>query len=228
MVFWSCPFFNTQNCLSFSALLLRLFYLYFFKKLLTNSNRFIGASRRCVVESFARAFSKARRLVMFSQKTHDEGTCARSNTSRSAVASAEAKFLFAAFLFCQAREALAPPGGVKRSQFSFGPSVSKKKAGNRFKKCLRAKGNSLRECEVPPPLSSGTKGNPPLVRFPSFRLRRKFTLRWRFGRIREFRPLRRATADRGGSDELLKKLEQNFQTDNAYLADKLQFTVKSR
>ena len=39
-----------------------------------------------------------------------------------------------------------------------------------------------------------------------------FTLRWRFGRVREFRPLRRATADRGGSDELLKKLEQNFQT----------------
>ena len=29
---------------------------------------------------------------------------------------------------------------------------------------------------------------------------------------KEFRPLRRATADRGGSDELLKKLEQNFQT----------------
>ena len=27
-------------------------------------------------------------------------------------------------------------------------------------------------------------------------------------------PLRRATADRGGSDELLKKLEQNFQIDN--------------
>ena len=43
-------------------------------------------SRRCLIESFARAFSKARRLVMFSQKTHDEGTCARSNTSRSAVA----------------------------------------------------------------------------------------------------------------------------------------------
>ena len=48
--------------------------------------KFIGASRRCLIESFARAFSKARRLVMFSQKTHDEGTCARSNTSRSAVA----------------------------------------------------------------------------------------------------------------------------------------------
>ena len=138
-------------------------------------------SRRCLCESFRPPFSKG-----------------GANPTRGAlVASAEAKFLFAAFLFCQA--------------FFFGPSVSKKKAGNRFKKFLRAKGNSLRECEVPPPLSTGTKGNPPLVRFPSFRLRRKFTLRWRFGRIKEFRPLRRATADRGGSDELLKKLEQNFQ-----------------
>ena len=91
--------------------------------------------------------------------------------------------------------------------FFFAPLVSKKKAGKRFGKRL---------CR---------KGNPPLVRFPSFRLRRKFTLRWRFGRIKEFRPLRRATADRGGSDELLKKLEQNFQTDNAYLADKLQFII---
>ena len=70
------------------------------------------------------------------------------------------------------------------------------------------------------------KGNPPLVRFPSFRLRRKFTLRWRLGRIRLFRPLRRATADRGGSDELLKKLEQNFQTDNAQLTDKSKFELK--
>ena len=42
--------------------------------------------KHCLFESFARAFSKARRLVMFSQKTHDKGTCARSNTSRSAVA----------------------------------------------------------------------------------------------------------------------------------------------
>ena len=105
--------------------------------------------------------------------------------------------------------ALAPPGGAKRSQFSFAPLVSKKKAGKRFGKIL---------CR---------KGNPPLVRFPSFRLRRKFTLRWRFGRIREFRALRGATADRGGSDELLKKLEQNFQTDNAYLADKSQFLAST-
>jgi hypothetical protein len=67
------------------------------------------------------------------------------------------------------------------------------------------------------------KGNPPLVRFPSFRLRRKFTLRWRFGRIKEFRPLRRATADRGGSDELLKKLEQNFQQNKVQLTDKSKF-----
>ena len=42
-----------------------------------------------------------------------------------------------------------------------------------------------------------------------------FTPLWCLGRIEEFRPLRRATADRGGSDELLKKLEQNFQTDIA-------------
>ena len=40
---------------------------------------------------------------------------------------------------------------------------------------------------------------------------------------KEFRPLRRATADRGGSDELLKKLEQNFQTDNARQLDKSKF-----
>ena len=40
----------------------------------------------------------------------------------------------------------------------------------------------------------------------------KFTPSWRFLTISIFRPLRRATADRGGSDELLKKLEQNFQT----------------
>ena len=99
------------------------------------------------------------------------------------VASAEAKPPFRRVLFCQA--------------FFFAPLVSKKKAGERFKKCL------------------WDKGNPPLVRFPSFRLRRKFTLRWRFGRIREFRTLRGATADRGGSDELLKKLEQNFQQDIA-------------
>ena len=42
-----------------------------------------------------------------------------------------------------------------------------------------------------------------------------FTPLWRRGRREEFRPLRRATADRGGSDELLKKLEQNFHTDTA-------------
>ena len=138
----------------------------------------------------------------------------------------------AAFLFCQAREALAPPGGVKRSQFSFGPSVSKKKAGNRFKKCLRAKGNSLRECEVPPPLAQWLRGTPHLCGSPLPSRGSAFTLLWRFGRIREFRPLRRATADRGGSDELLKKLEQNFpirQRRGDQLTDKSKFenTIKT-
>ena len=102
-------------------------------------------SRRCPCESFRPPFSKG-----------------SANPTRGAlVASAEAKLLFAAFLFCQAREALAPPGGVKRSQFSFGPSVSKKKAGNRFKKCLRAKGNSLRLGEVHP-LAQRLRGTPHL------------------------------------------------------------------
>ena len=57
-----------------------------------------------------------------------------------------------------------------------------------------------------------------------------FTPLWRLGRIEEFRPLRRATADRGGSDELLKKLEQNFQTDNAKRFDKSKFekSIKKR
>ena len=171
-----------------------------------------GTSRRCLRRSFRPPFSKG----------------GADPTRGALVASAEAKLLFAAFLFCQA--------------FFFGPSVSKKKAGNRFKKCLRAKGNSLRLGEVhplaqrlrgthfanaksPPPLSTKTKGNPPLVWFLASQAKhthRKrssplpsrgsaFTLLWRFGRIRKFRPLRRATADRGGSDELLKKLEQNFQ-----------------
>ncbi len=40
---------------------------------------------------------------------------------------------------------------------------------------------------------------------------------------KEFRALRGATADRGGSDELLKKLEQNFQTDNIKHPDKSKF-----
>ena len=55
------------------------------------------------------------------------------------------------------------------------------------------------------------KGNPPLVRFPSFRRWRKFTLRWRFRTIRLFRSLRRATQGAAlRTCELLKKLEQNF------------------
>ena len=53
-----------------------------------------------------------------------------------------------------------------------------------------------------------------------------FTPSWRLRRIGLFRPLRRATADRGGSDELLKKLEQNFQTDNAKQFDKSKFDTK--
>jgi len=92
--------------------------------------------------------------------------------------------------------------------------VSKKKAGNRFKKCLRAKGNSLRLGEVHP-LAQRLRGTPHLCGSPLPSRGSAFTLLWRFGRIREFRPLRRATADRGGSDELLKKLEQNFQQDIA-------------
>ena len=88
----------------------------------------------------------------------------------------------AAFLFCQA--------------FFFGPLVSKKKADIKFNFALLH------------------KGNPPLVRFPASQAKhthRKrssplpsrgsaFTLRWRFGRIRGFRSLRRATnAPRVGS-----------------------------
>ena len=49
-------------------------------------------------------YQKAWRLVMFSKKTHDEGICARSNTSRSAVARRNERnnprrFLLLAFLF---------------------------------------------------------------------------------------------------------------------------------
>jgi hypothetical protein len=51
-----------------------------------------------------------------------------------------------------------------------------------------------------------------------------FTLRWRLGRIKEFRALRGATADRGGSDKPLKRLERNFHKDTAVENDKLQFT----
>ena len=40
------------------------------------------------------------------------------------------------------------------------------------------------------------EGNPPLVRFPSFRLRRKFTLLWRFWKHKACRSLRRATSAR--------------------------------
>ena len=106
-------------------------------------------SRRCLRRSFRPPFSKG----------------GADPTRGALVASAEAKLLFAAFLFCQA--------------FFFGPSVSKKKAGNRFKKCLRAKGNSLRLGEVHPlaqrlrrthfanaksplPLAQGLRGTPHL------------------------------------------------------------------
>ena len=88
-------------------------------------------SRRCLCRSFRPPFSKG----------------GADPTRGALVASAEAKLLFAAFLFCQA--------------FFFGPSVSKKKAGNRFKKCLRAKGNSLRLGEVHP-LAQRLRGTPHL------------------------------------------------------------------
>ena len=142
-----------------------------------------GTSRRCLRRSFRPPFSKG----------------GADPTRGALVASAEAKLLFAAFLFCQAREALAPPGGVKRSQFSFGPSVSKKKAGNRFKKCLRAKENSLRLGEVHP-LAQRLRGPPHLCGSPLPSRGSAFTLLWRLGRIGEFRSLRRATnAPRVGS-----------------------------
>ena len=48
-------------------------------------------------------------------------------------ASQGAKPPFRRVLFCQARESLATPGGAKRSQFSFAPLVSKKKADYRFR-----------------------------------------------------------------------------------------------
>ena len=123
-------------------------------------------SRRCLRRSFRPPFSKG----------------GADPTRGALVASAEAKLLFAAVLFCQA--------------FFFGPSVSKKKAGNRFKKCLRAKGNSLRLGEVHP-LAQRLRGTPHLCGSPLPSRGSAFTLLWRFGRIREFRPLRRATADRG-------------------------------
>ena len=44
-----------------------------------------------------------------------------------------AKSPFRRVLFGQARESLATPGGAKRSQFSFAPLVSKKKADYRFR-----------------------------------------------------------------------------------------------
>jgi hypothetical protein len=56
----------------------------------------------------------------------------------------------------------------------------------------------------------------------------KFTPSWRFLTIRIFRPLRRATADRGGSDELLKKLEQNFHQTAPWRTDKLQFISRKQ
>ena len=59
---------------------------------------------------------------------------------------------FSAFLFCQAQGGACAPGGAKRSQFSFVPLVSKKKADIKFKFALLH------------------KGNPPLVRFPSAEL----------------------------------------------------------
>jgi hypothetical protein len=67
------------------------------------------------------------------------------------------------------------------------------------------------------------RGTPHLCGSPLPSYSSAFTPLWRLGRIGEFRALRGATADRGGSDELLKKLEQNFQTDKVYLRDKSKF-----
>ena len=74
----------------------------------------------------------------------------------------------------------------------------------------------------------GIRGTPHLCGSPLPSWGSAFTPLWRFGRIREFRPLRRATADRGGSDELLKKLEQNFQTASPCLPYILQFKEQKR
>ena len=90
--------------------------------------------------------------------------------------------------------------------FFFAPLLPKKKAGKQFKKALCGKGNPP-TCAVPLCQACGLS----------------FTPLWRFGRVREFRPLRRATADRGGSDELLKKLEQNFHQTAPWRTVKLQF-----
>ena len=68
------------------------------------------------------------------------------------------------------------------------------------------------------------KGNPPLVRFPSFGFA-EIHPSVALSNDKEFRALRGATADRGGSDELLKKLEQNFQTDNARQFAKSKFEI---
>ena len=91
----------------------------------------------------------------------------------------------AAFLFCQARKRRLRLRLSEARQFSFVPPVSKKKADKKFKFALFH------------------KGNPPLVRFPSFRLWRKFTPLWRFGRIREFRACER--------DRRSRRLRQAFE-----------------
>ena len=52
--------------------------------------------------------------------------------------------------------------------------------------------------------------NPHLCVFP-LSASPKFTLSWRFRTIREFRALRGATAELGGSAKPLKRLERNFQ-----------------
>jgi hypothetical protein len=66
-------------------------------------------------------------------------------------------------------------------------------------------------------------GEPPTCAVPLFSPAAKIHPSVALSNDKEFRPLRRATADRGGSDELLKKLEQNFQTDNARQPDKSKF-----
>ena len=79
--------------------------------------------------------------------------------------------------------------------FFFVPLSAKEKSGQWIKESIRI-----------------TRGTPHLCGSPLPRRTLAFTLLWRSGRIRGFRPLRRATADRGGSDKPLKRLDRNFQT----------------
>ena len=71
-------------------------------------------------------------------------------------------------------------------------------------------------------------GEPPTCAVPLFSPAAKIHPSVALSNDKEFRPLRRATADRGGSDELLKKLEQNFQIDSARQFDKSKFDLTKK